>query len=243
MCFLAATAKTSYNSVRWDIDLNQSCTRLMAASRKGDLMDRKKLADEIRSAGNALRYADGPVIGGGWRGGKFRSLHSPMRKLKTPDALIIRMASTCSTCDASASKRDRETVEQMADCYQSFARLIWPCINHEPYCEAQPYIPVHEGAAKAISKAKEKLEARRKAKEAEKAANVTRGRNPRPERQEQQQKKSVALKKAAKKIASLEVELAAARKALRDQKRPVAKKAVRKKATQSRKKVKRKKKS
>jgi hypothetical protein len=204
-------------------------------------MDRKKLADEIRGAGNALRFADGPVIGGGWRDGKFRAIHSPTRKLKTPDVLIIRMASTCSTCDASASKRDREAVEQMADCYQSFARLIWPCIDHKPYCNAQPYIPVNEKAAEAIMKAKGKLEARLRAKEADKAAKVTQVHNPPTERQEQQQ--SGDLKKAAKKIASLEEELAAARKALSKQKQPAIKKAVRKKPAQSRKKAKKKKKS
>jgi hypothetical protein len=204
-------------------------------------MDRKKLADEIRSAGNALRFADGPVIGGGWRGGKFRPIHSPMRKLKTPDGMIIRMASTCSTCDAFASRRDREAVAQMADCYQSFARLIWPCIDHMPHCNAQPYIPVSEKAAEAIMKAKGKLEARRRAKEADKAAKVIRVHNPPTERQEQQE--SGELRKAAKRIASLEGELAAARKALKKQKRPALKKAVRKKPAQGRKKAKKKKKS
>lgn len=126
-------------------------------------MDQAKLADEIRGAGFAVRYADGPVIGGSYRNGKFRSMQSPRTKLKTPDWKVIRMASTCHACDAVASKTDRELAQEWADCYQSFARLIWPCINHEPYCEATPYIPVSEKASSSFAKVKARFEARRKA--------------------------------------------------------------------------------
>jgi hypothetical protein len=201
-------------------------------------MDRKKLADEIRGAGNALRFADGPVVGGSWRGEKFRSHHSPLRKLKATDSDIIRMASTCSTCSAFASRRDREAVVQMADCYQSFARLIWPCIDHVSGCTAQPYIEIDEQAARVLAKAKKKLAARRQAKNAENARPVIQPRNL-----ETQIQQSEEIKKAAKKIASLEVELAAARKALRKKKRPAAKKAVRKRSAQGKKKAPKRKKS
>lgn len=128
-------------------------------------MDQAKLADEIRGAGNAVRFADGPVIGGSWKNGKFVAMHSPRTKLKTPDSEVIRMASTCSTCDAVASKSDRESAQEWSDCYQSFARLIWPCINHEPGCIAEPYISVSEEASARFAKIKAKFEAERKARE------------------------------------------------------------------------------
>lgn len=134
-------------------------------------MDRAKLADEIRGAGNAVRFADGPVIGGSWRNGKFRSMHSPRAKIKTPDWKVIRTASTCHTCDAVASKKDRELAQEWADCYQSFARLIWPCINHDPDCIAEPYISVSEQASAWFAKLKSKFEARRKARESGDAAS------------------------------------------------------------------------
>lgn len=128
-------------------------------------MDRAKLADEIRGAGNAARFADGPVIGGSWKNGKFVAIHSARTKIKTPDWKVIRMASTCSTCDAVASKSDRELAQEWADCYQSFARLIWPCINHEDDCIAEPYISVSESASARFATLKAKFEAQRKARE------------------------------------------------------------------------------
>lgn len=128
-------------------------------------MKREDLANEIRSAGNAVRFADGPVIGGSFRNGKFVAMHSARAKLKTPDWKVIRQASTCSECDAVASKRDRELAQEMADCYQSFARLIWPCIDHAEYCTAEPYISVSESAGARFAKLKEKFEAQRQARE------------------------------------------------------------------------------
>jgi len=195
-------------------------------------MDRKQLADEIRGAGMAMRYADGPVIG--FKAGKsLRATHSPREKLQTPDLEIIRRASTCFTCDARASDFDIEFVEQMAGDYQGFARLIWPCIKHEPWCPAEPYISISEEAAEILAKARKKYEAQLKAKEAQKAAKLIRGPKATPEKKKQQEKEAV---KAAKKIASLEAELEAARKALQKQSRRVTKKAVRKKPTKAKKK-------
>lgn len=40
-------------------------------------MKREDLANEIRGAGNAVRFADGPVIGGTWENGKFVAMLSP----------------------------------------------------------------------------------------------------------------------------------------------------------------------
>lgn len=126
-------------------------------------MKREDLANEIRGAGHALRYADGPVTYTSFRGGKVRSRHSPVSKLKTPDEQIVTMAATCSTCEAAASKIDIELAEEWADCYQAYARLIWPCIDHEEWCPAEPYIPVSKSASKRFKKIKEKFDAKRKA--------------------------------------------------------------------------------
>jgi len=126
-------------------------------------MRREDLADEIRGAGNALRYADGPVLISHFIGDRSKSLHSPVNKLKMPDSEIISRAATCSTCDIVASQADIELAEEWADCYQSFARLIWPCIEHEPNCPAQPYISVSKSASKRFQKIKAKFEEKRQA--------------------------------------------------------------------------------
>jgi hypothetical protein len=81
-----------------------------------------------------------------------------------PDDLIVTMAATCSTCDAVASKIDIELAEGMADCYQAYARLIWPCIDHEEWCSGEPYIPVSKSASKRFKKIKETFDAKRKAR-------------------------------------------------------------------------------
>jgi hypothetical protein len=80
-----------------------------------------------------------------------------------PDELIVTMAATCSTCDAVASKIDIELAEEWADCYQAYARLIWPCIEHEEWCFGEPYIPVSKSASRRFKKIKEKFDAKRKA--------------------------------------------------------------------------------
>ena len=126
-------------------------------------MKREELANEIRGAGHALRYADGPVTCTSFGGGKTRSHHSPVGKLKMPDELIVTMAATCSTCDAVASKIDIELAEEWADCYQAYARLIWPCIDHEEWCLGEPYIPISKSASKRFRRIKEKFDAKRKA--------------------------------------------------------------------------------
>jgi hypothetical protein len=202
-------------------------------------MDRKQLAEEIRGAGRAIRYLDSPVLE--WRPGKRpKAMHTPQEKLKTSDLDIIRMASTCHTCDAYASDFDIEFVESMADDYQGFARLIWPSVKHQPWCPAEPYISISEEAAEILAKAREKYEARLIAKEAQKAAKLLRGPKATPEKKKQQEKEA---EKAAKKIANLEAELEAARKALQKQNRRVTKKAVRKKVTKAKKKPTKKKKA
>jgi hypothetical protein len=134
-------------------------------------MNRKDLANEIRGAGNGLRYADGPVFAISLIGDD-QSPKCPINKLTTSDWKIIRTASTCSTCEAVASKKDIELCEEWADCYQSFARLIWPCINHAEWCPAEPYIPVHKAASKRFEKIKAKFDAKRRAW-AEKKAKMT----------------------------------------------------------------------
>ena len=126
-------------------------------------MDRKTLAHEIRSAGNAIRFADGPVIRFTTVNGIVRNANQGIRKLKLPDEEIIRYAATCSTCDAEASQFDIEFAAEIADCYQSFARLIWPCISHQKECPAQPYISVSKAASKQFQKIKDKFDARRQA--------------------------------------------------------------------------------
>lgn len=127
-------------------------------------MKREDLANELRGVGNGLRYADGPVAAVTGIGNSVRSLHSPANKLKTPDWKIVRMAATCSVCDAVASKADIELAEEWADCYQSFARLIWPCIDHEKHCFARPYISVSRAVSKQFQKIRAKFEAKRKAR-------------------------------------------------------------------------------
>lgn len=127
-------------------------------------MKREDLANELRGVGNGLRYADGPVAAVTGIGNSVRSLHSPTNKLKTSDWKIVCMAATCSTCDAVASKADIELAEEWADCYQSFARLIWPCIDHEKHCFARPYISVSKSVSKQFQKIKAKFEAKRQAR-------------------------------------------------------------------------------
>lgn len=126
-------------------------------------MDRESLAHEIRSAGNAIRFADGPVIRFETVNGIVRNANQGIRKLKLPDAEIIRNAATCSTCDAEASQFDIEFATESADCYQSFARLIWPCISHQKGCPAQPCISVWRAASKRFQRIKAKFDAKRQA--------------------------------------------------------------------------------
>jgi DNA replication initiation complex subunit (GINS family) len=47
--------------------------------------------------------------------------------------------------------------------YQAYARPIWPCIDHEEWCPAEPYIPVSKSATKRFKRIKEKFDAKRKA--------------------------------------------------------------------------------
>lgn len=165
-------------------------------------MNRKNLADEIRGAGFAVRYADGPVIGGMWGDDDdFEALESPASKLETPDWTVIRRASTCSECEAVASKVDIELAEAWADCYQSFARLIWPCIDHEPECEAEPYLPVSEKASKVFKQLKAKFQAKRKEMWAELEAKAKKSRTKKVSKKAANKKitKKVTKKKKKKK--------------------------------------------
>jgi hypothetical protein len=137
---------------------------LQQAFTEKPFVKREDLANEIRGAGMALRFADGPVTVTSFRRSKTISHHSAVNKLKMPDELIVTMAATCSTCDAVASKIDIELAEEWADCYQAYARLIWPCIDHEEWCFGKPYIPVSKSASKRFRKIKEKFDAKRKAR-------------------------------------------------------------------------------
>jgi len=178
-------------------------------------MDRTKLADEIRGAGRALRFADGPVMGFSFKSKSIRAHHSPRNKIKTSDWDIIRMAATCSQCDAAASATDIEFTEEWADCYQSFARMIWPIIDHDPDCEAEPYLPVSDAATKEFLKAKKRFEAERHAREATKTLKAKKTGS-------QEEKKSEG-------PAPLRAKPKAARKTLQKKKRPAPKKASLKK--------------
>lgn len=170
-------------------------------------MNRKDLANEIRAAGFALRYADGPVVRFSLRDGEVKGANQALRKLRASDAKIIRMAAKCSECDAVASEYDVTFAEAAADCYQSFARLIWPCIDHAPGCRATPYLPVSERAAKSFAKIKAKFEAmqQRQLKELEARVREIHSKKPRPEGtrpKKKAAKKSTVRKKAAKKKAT-----------------------------------------
>lgn len=196
-------------------------------------MNRKDLADEIRGAGFALRYADGPVVGVKVRNGKRRALESPRHRLMLSDWKLIRTASTCSDCRAVASKSDIELAEQWADCYQSFARLIWPCIDHASYCGAEPYIPVSEDASKYFAKVKAQFERKRQEREARKAAQAS----GEPSTKSALGWLSRDKQRAAAKIAALEAELEATKNALQKKKQRTSKKAPPKKTTQAKKKT------
>jgi len=135
-------------------------------------MKRKDLANEIRGAGFGLRYADGPATMTSRVGNRLVSHHSPKSKLRMPDAMIIGLAASCSTCEVVASVEDIELATEWADCYQSFARLIWPCIPHKKRCPAKPYIPVSKSAVRYFQKAKAEFDAKRKAR-AEARAKMT----------------------------------------------------------------------
>jgi len=161
-------------------------------------MKPKDLADEIRGAGLTLRYADGPVVGIRTERGKRRRLESPGRKLRLPDWQIIRFAATCSTCDAVATEYDIEFAQDAADCYQSFARMIWPCIAHKHYCEAEPYLPVSKKSMRMFARVKARFEVKRRAREAAEAAGNSK--TPTPNTEEQSQAR--AGKKAPKKNTS-----------------------------------------
>jgi hypothetical protein len=124
-------------------------------------MKRHDLANEIRGVGHGLRYADGPVFGIRHIDGKRMATNSPQNKLATSDLTIIRMAATCFECLAEAPMFDIEFAEEVADCYQSFARLIWPCIDHEEGCGAVPHISVSEHAQSHFAKVKAEFDRRR----------------------------------------------------------------------------------
>ena len=121
-------------------------------------MNREELAEEIRGAGFALRYADGPVIGGSLKSKKSAATQSTRRKLKESDWVIVRRASTCHTCGRRASDTDIEFAESMASNYQDFGRLIWLCIKHTRGCDSVSGITVSEEATKAFAKARKKWE-------------------------------------------------------------------------------------
>jgi hypothetical protein len=170
-------------------------------------MNRKDLANEIRAAGFALRYADGPVTRFSFRDGEVKGANQSLRKLRASDTKIVSMAATCSQCDAAAHEYDVKFAEEAADCYQSFARLIWPCIDHAPGCRATPYLPVSEKAAKSFAKIKAKFDAmqQRHLKELEARVLELQSKEPRSETEKPKKKaakKATEKKKAVKKKAA-----------------------------------------
>lgn len=169
-------------------------------------MKPKDLADEIRGAGAGFRFADGPVILASFSRGKGKNNTSEKVKMQLPDLQIIGMAASCSTCEQVASEFDIDFATESADCYQSFARLIWPCIDHLEGCPAEPYLPVHKGAMRSFAKVKAEFERLREERLKESASSRRVPRKTTAQRKKAKTagpssaKKRVA-KKAAKKVA------------------------------------------
>lgn len=115
-------------------------------------MNRQDLAEQIRGAGFALRYADGPVIGGSFNSTTPFFKQMPTRKLKESDGVVVRRAATCHNCGKRASDSDIKEAIEMASDYRSFARQIWMAINHRDDCDAEPYMPVSEKAKRSTAK-------------------------------------------------------------------------------------------
>jgi len=137
-------------------------------------MKREDLADEIRGAGFALRYADGPVVGGSFSSKRSTAKQIERRKLKESDLVVIRRASTCFNCEGRASDIDIEFTETMASNYKDFGKLIWLCIDHDIDCDSVSDISVSEKAGRKFLESKEKW----MRKIAEKAKNAKKAKKP-----------------------------------------------------------------
>lgn len=124
-------------------------------------MNREDLAEEIRGAGFALRYADGPVIGGSFTSKKPFRKQIKNRKLKESDWMIIQRASTCFTCGERASDSDINEAIDMATSYKDFARQIWMSCEHDEDCDHYeadpPYMSVSDEAKEKFAKARKKF--------------------------------------------------------------------------------------
>lgn len=146
-------------------------------------MNRKDLAEEIRGAGFALRYADGPVIGGSLKIKKPVSKQIKNRKLKESDWTTIRRASTCFTCRKRASDSNIEEAIEMASDYKSFARQIWMALTHREYCEYyeadSPYMEVSEEAKAKFAEARKKR-TKKIEKKAQKTVTKSTKKKPKP---------------------------------------------------------------
>ena len=137
-------------------------------------MKREDLADEIRGAGFALRYADGPVVRASFSSKRSMGKQIERRKLKESDLVVIRRASTCFNCGGRASDIDIEFTEMMASNYKDFGKLIWLCIDHDIDCDSVSDISVSEKAGLKFLEAKEKWVR----KIAEKAKNEKEAKKP-----------------------------------------------------------------
>ena len=133
-------------------------------------MKREDLAEQIRGAGFALRYADGPVIGGSFNNMTPVFKQMTTRKLRESDGVVVRRASTCHTCSKRASVSDIEEAIEMASDYRSFARQIWIAINHHDDCDAEAYMPVSDKAKRSVAKARFKQAKKAKPKAKKKVA-------------------------------------------------------------------------
>ena len=91
-------------------------------------MDQRQLAEELRE-GAAWQYADGLMAAIG---------ENVANKSEATDGELVKAASTCHTCNRSATNDDIEESIADAHSYSSFAKLIAPRIEHADDCIAEP---------------------------------------------------------------------------------------------------------
>lgn len=87
-------------------------------------MKKQAFVNELRE-GHAWKYADGLCYSEGMK-------HSD--KSKATDWDLIKAASTCSTCNRSASNEEIEEAIEFAHDYESFAKEIGQYIEHASDC-------------------------------------------------------------------------------------------------------------
>ena len=93
---------------------------------KGDTMELKTLADELRD-GFAWKYLDGPVVSVGTK-------HSD--KSNATDWELVKAAATCSTCGRSATNDSIEKAVADANDMKLFSEIVSDDVEHAMDCEA-----------------------------------------------------------------------------------------------------------